>query len=255
MRGLQGKVVVVAGAGSGIGAAAAARLGEEGVSVVVGDVNGANAEKVAAGICASGGSAIAATFDIAEAESVDGLITAAVSAYGGIDGVHVNAADLSPETVGRDSDAVSLPLEVFDRTIAVDLRGHLLVTQRVVPELLARGGGAIVFTSSASAFMGARRLPSYAVAKSGLHALNRHVATRWGKEGIRANAIAPGFIRTATNLRGMRDDFQTKALKALPSPRLGEPDDIAAAVAFLLSDDGAWINGQVISVDGGLTMR
>ena len=215
MRGLQGKVVVVAGAGSGIGAATAApRRG--------GRQRGrrrpqrAEREKVAAGIAERGGTAIAVTFDIADEASVVELIGAAVSAYGGIDGVHVNAADLSPGTVGRDSDAVSLPLEVFDRTIEVNLRGHLLVTQRAVPELLAHGGDAIVYTSSASAFNAGRRLPSYAVAKSGLLALNRHVASRWGKEGVRANAIAPGFVRTETNLRGMRDDFQTKALKSLP---------------------------------------
>ncbi len=255
MRGLERKVVVVAGGGSGIGAATARRLAEEGVSVVVGDVHGARAEQVAAEIRTEGGEATAVTFDIASPESVGALVDAAVRAYGGIDGVHVNAADLSPETIGRDSNAETVPLDVFDRTIDVDLRGHLLVTRRAIPELLRRGGGAIVYTTSALALTGGRRMPAYAIAKSGLLALNRHVAARWGKHGIRANAIAPGLILTETNLRGMNEQFQRDALDDLPSPRLGQPEDIAAAVAFLLSDDGVWINGQVISVDGGLTMR
>jgi NAD(P)-dependent dehydrogenase (short-subunit alcohol dehydrogenase family) len=137
----------------------------------------------------------------------------------------------------------------------VDLRGHLLCTRRAIPLLLARGGGAIVHTSSAAAFMGEPARPSYAMAKAGINALVRHVASRWGKEGIRANGVAPGLVITPTVAAMGDTDVQRAALRRTPSPSLGRPEDIAAMVAFLLSDDGAWVNGQVVSVDGGSTKR
>ena len=141
---------------------------------------------------------------------------------------------------------------MFDRTIAVNLRGHFLCTRLAIPHLSARGGGAIVYTASAAAYIGEPERPSYAIAKSGITALARHVASRWGKEGIRANAIAPGLIMTPAVAAGT---MAGHTLASVPSTRLGLPEDIAAAVAFLLSDDAAWINGQVLSVDGGGTMR
>jgi NAD(P)-dependent dehydrogenase (short-subunit alcohol dehydrogenase family) len=257
MRGLAGKVVIVAGAGSGIGAATAVRLAEEGASVVVGDVHAENAAWVAGGITASGGSALAVVFDIAEEASVDELVERTKRELGGVNGVHVNAADLSPATLERDSDPETLPLEVFDRTIEVNLRGHLLVTRRVLPELRAVGGGGIVYTASAAALTGGSGRTAYAMAKGGLLSLSRHVAHRWGKEGIRSNVVAPGYVLTEGVLRraqGNEAIFEG-ALTAMPSTRLGQPADIAAAVAFLLSDDAEWINGQILSVDGGTTMR
>ena len=255
MRGLDGKVAVIAGGGSGIGATTAARLAAEGASVVVGDLIGDNAKRVANEIADGGGKAVGVAFDIATEEGVDELVTTAIATFGGIDCVHVNAADLSADTIMRDSDAETVPLEVFDRTISVNLRGHLLTTRRVIPELQARGGGSIVYTSSAAAFAGEDTRPSYAIAKSGLGALVRHVASKWGRQGIRANAIAPGLIMTDAVLANPDPALQEYALGAARSHRLGRPDDIAAAVAFLFSDDGEWIVGQVISVDGGSILR
>jgi NAD(P)-dependent dehydrogenase (short-subunit alcohol dehydrogenase family) len=155
----------------------------------------------------------------------------------------------------HDSDAVDVPLEIYDRTLAVNLRGHLLCTRHAMPALLARGGGALVYTSSGAAFMGEPSRVAYAMAKSGLHALLRHVASRWGKQGIRANAVAPGLVMTETVRRAMSEEACAQVLAITRSPRLGTPEDIAAAVAFLLSDEAEWINGQVISVDGGVTLR
>ena len=119
---------------------------------------------------------------------------------------------------------------------------------------MERDGGAIVYTASAAAFIGEPQRPAYAVAKSGLTALTRHVARRWGKQGIRANAVAPGLVMTPA-VRTGAGSFADHAIANVPHTRLGEPADIAAAVAFLLSDDGEWVNGQVLSVDGGATMR
>ena len=250
---LTGKVFLVAGGGSGIGEATAVRLARHGARVVVGDHRRAQADAVAERISAGGGEATAQVFDIVDEGSVRALVACAVEHYGGLDGIHVNAADL--EAVILDSDAVDVPIEIYDRTQAVNLRGHLLCTRHAVPALLKRGGGAIVYTSSGAAVMGEPSRVAYAIAKAGLHALLRHVASRWGKQGVRANAVAPGLVLTDAVRRAMSEEARAQVLAITRSPRLGTPEDIAAAVAFLLSDDGAWINGQVLAVDGGVTMR
>jgi len=255
VRGLAGKVAVVAGGAGGIGTATCVRLAEEGAAVVVGDRDGAAASTVAARIADAGGASLALAFDISDEASVGAFFEAAASFRGGVDAVHVNAADLSPAVIGNDSDAVDVDLGLFDHTLAVNLRGHLLCTRRAVPLLLAKGGGPIVYTSSAAAFMGESSRPSYAVAKAGINALVRHVASRWGKEGIRANAVAPGLVITPTVAAMGETEVQRAALRRTSSTRLGRPEDIAAMVAFLLSDDGAWVNGQVVSVDGGASKR
>ena len=113
-----------------------------------------------------------------------------------------------------------------------------------------------VFTSSGSAFAGEPQRPAYAMSKSGINALVRHIASRWGKERIRANAVAPGLVRTEKNFQILDDENTLSTiLGTIRSPRVGKPDDIAAMVAFLASADGEWITGQVIAVDGGTTMR
>jgi len=255
MRGLRDKVVVVAGGGSGIGAATARRLGAEGAAVVVGDINGPNADAVAADVCAAGGRARAVPFDISNDESVGALVAAAVSEYGKLDAMHANAADLSPETIGQDTNALEVSLDVFDHTLRVNLRGHLLCTRHALPHLLEHGGGALVYTSSAAGHIGEPERPSYAASKAGINSLVRHVASHWGRHGIRANAIAPGLVVTPAMDTGLPSEFRERALLVGRSPRLGRPDDIAAMVAFLVSDDGEWVNGQVLSVDGGASMR
>ncbi len=253
MRGLKGKVAVIAGGGTGIGAATAVRLAEEGVSVVVGDINIKAAEGIVAKITAAGGTAIAVNFDVSDDASVGNLVKTAVETYGGIDLMHANAADLGLCAI--DTDAIDLSLELWDKTMAINLRGHLLCTRHAIPALLKRGGGAIVYTSSGAAYVGEPERVAYAVSKSGINALMRHVASRWGKEGIRSNAIAPGLVMTDAALENMPQQRQADMLALGRSTRLGRPADIASTVALLASDDGEWINGQVISVDGGITMR
>lgn len=253
MRGLLGKVAVIAGGGTGIGAATAIRLAEEGVSVAIGDINIDAAQAVAARIVAAGGRAIAVRFDVTDDASVKALVQAAVETYGGIDLMHANAADLS--LCLTDTDAVDVALDLFDRTIEVNLRGQLLCTRHAIPALLKRGGGAIVYTSSGAAYVGEPVRVSYAISKSGINALMRHVASRWGKDGIRSNAIAPGLVMTDNALQNMPKERQDEMLAIGRSVRLGRPADIASMVAMLMSDDGDWINGQVLSVDGGITMR
>lgn len=232
---LNGKVAVVAGG------ATARRLAAEGAAVVIGDLETGNAEAIAREIAASGGQALGIGLDISEEPSVAGLVEAAVSRFGVLDLMHANAVDVD--------------LAVLDRTIAVSLRGHLLCTRLAIPQMLRCGGGAIVYTSSSAAFIGEPERPCYAMAKAGANAPMRHVASRWGRQGIRANAVAPGLVLTENNLRTMPEEVKKRALAHGRSTPLGTPDDIAATVVHLPSDDGAWINGQVISMDGGSTLR
>lgn len=253
MEGLRGKVVVVAGAATGLGADSARRLGREGAKVVVGDLDHSGARRTAQSIANDGGEAIAVQFDISDDDAVRRLISVATESYGGIDAAHINAGDMS--SVSKDSDVVDIDLGVWDRTVSVNLRGHMLVTRHVVPKLQERGGGSIVYTSSIASFTGEPQRPAYAVTKAGINALARHVASRWGREGIRANALTPGLILTEEIRSGLDDEAKGRMLARTRSPRLGTPDDISAMVSYLMSDAGAWINGQVVNVDGGTVLR
>jgi NAD(P)-dependent dehydrogenase (short-subunit alcohol dehydrogenase family) len=157
--------------------------------------------------------------------------------------------------VGKDTNVVDIDLAVWDGTVAINLRGHMLVTRHTVPELLARGGGAIVYSSSIASFRGEPERPAYAATKAGINALARHVASRWGKDGIRANAITPGLIMTDEIRNGASPEMLKAMLARTRSPRHGEASDVSSMVALLLSDEGSWINGQVVNVDGGTVLR
>lgn len=252
---LAGKAVIVVGAGSGIGAATVERLCAEGARVCVADINLAAAEAVAARMTEAGHEAFAEVVDITDEASVAAAFATAVERLGRLDGAHINAADL--RTIFADSDALSVDLAVFDRTIAVNLRGHLLCTRAALPHLLAAGGGALVYTTSGACDSGEPERPSYAMSKSGLNALMRHVASRWGKHAITANAVAPGFVMTPEMIAGgqVPPDWIDQCIAATRSTRLGKAEDIAGVVAMLLSEDGRWINGQVFHVNGGALLK
>ncbi|KJS05113.1 MAG: oxidoreductase [Gammaproteobacteria bacterium BRH_c0] len=248
MQRLDGKVIVLAGGAGGIGSATAQRLAAEGARVVVGDINHDAAQQVAADITASGGAAIGARVDIGNRESVDALVDLAMATWGRLDGLHANAADLSVQHL--DSNALEIDLDLWQHILQVDLTGYLYCTRAALPHLLVSGGGALVYTSSEAAFYGEDVRVAYAVAKSGVNALMRHVARGWGKQGIRANAIAPGLVLSPT-VAALPQEFREQVLAGTCSTRLGDTADIAAMVAHLMSDDGAWVQGQVLSVNGG----
>jgi NAD(P)-dependent dehydrogenase (short-subunit alcohol dehydrogenase family) len=251
MRDLTDKVVVLVGGAGFIGTATSKRLAEEGAVVVVGDLDLGSAQTVRDEIQKEGGRASAARVDITDEASVAALMTAAEAEHGGVDCMHVNAMDFSPETMGADTDAVDVAMDVFDRTMAAGLRGYLLCTRHAVPAMLRRGGGCIIYTCSAAAYNGEATRVCYGMAKIGITALVRHVAARWGKEGIRANAVSPGLVPKAY----LPGEFRDYVLGLTKSDRLGYPADIAAMVAMLMSSDGEWVNGQIVAVDGGLTLR
>lgn len=248
------KVVVVVGGATGLGAATAARLAAEGASVVVGDIALDAAQSTADRIVADGGRATAIAFDLSDPRSVGDLMRNAQSTYGGVDGVFTVGADMS--TLRADTDVVDIDLDVWDRVMAVNLRGYVAAMKHAIPLMLDRGGGAIVNMSSAAAFEGEPQRPAYATAKAGIGALTRHVASRWGRDGIRCNAVAPGFTATeAIRAAPQWPELEASALRRIRGTRVGDPEDIAALVALLISDEGAWINGQVINIDGGTVLR
>ena len=251
MRGLAGKVGIIAGGGRGIGAATARRLADEGAHVVIGDLMGDWAREVADAIQAAGGKAIGVDFDGTSADSQAGIVAAAVETYGGLDFYHSN---LAGGTEG-DNDALDCPIEVLDKSFAINTKSHFLATQAALPKLVERGGGAMIYTSSGAASGGAAWQVAYPMTKNAIHALARHVAAKWGRQGVRANVICPGLVLTEAVKQHLTDEYTVRARKALPHTRLGQPEDIAAVIAFLASDDGGWVNGQVWHVNGGAQMR
>jgi NAD(P)-dependent dehydrogenase (short-subunit alcohol dehydrogenase family) len=258
MNGLAGKVIVVAAGGStpgrpAIGAATARRLAAEGAKVVVGDLDSASAQATVDALQADGGEAVAITFDASSDESVRGLFDAAIAAYDRIDGVHSNAMDMSAATIGVDSehDICTLPIDVWQRSIDVGLTGFFLVARHAIPHLLAAGGGAIVGTSSDALYAGEPVRVGYATAKTGMTAIVRHIASRYGPQGVRANLVTPGLVLGDAGIAALPPERQTKLLRVGRAHRLGQPTDVANAVAFLLSDDASWINGQILPIDGG----
>jgi NAD(P)-dependent dehydrogenase (short-subunit alcohol dehydrogenase family) len=244
-----GKVIVVAGGGAGTGAATSLRLGREGAAVVVGDIDPDRAGAVATQIGGAGGTAMAVEFDMANAESVRGLVTTAFETYGRLDGLHNIAGN--PSAQAGDLDVVATDDAIWYSQLGSHLLGYAHACRAAIPLILRSGGGSIINTSSAASRDAQPTRVAYAAAKSGVETMTRHIASAYGKQGVRCNAIAYGVVLTENARAALPPAFLEAALAATWSPRLGDPEDIAAVAAFLLSDEAAWINGQVLDVNGG----
>jgi NAD(P)-dependent dehydrogenase (short-subunit alcohol dehydrogenase family) len=252
MQRLNGKVIVVAG-GGGIGGGLARRYATEGAAVVLGDLDAASTEPIVEDIRKAGGTALGTALDGADEASVNAAVALAVERFGGLDGFHANFASFKDGESG--ADILDLPMDVFDEVMRVNARGFVLCTRAAIPEMLKRGGGSLVYTTSGAAFSGEPVRLAYAMSKVAAHALVRNVANRFGREGIRANAIAPGLITHERFEAVMDPDLVRQMAARIPVGRIGTPQDIAATGALLMADEGSFINGQVLSVDGGVTMR
>lgn len=253
MRRLEGSVILVAGAG-GIGGGLAKRYAQEGAQVVLGDINLPAAEEVVGEITGSGNTARSIHLDGSDEDSVKAAISFCVETLGGLDGLHVNFASLADSN--RDQGILELPLDVYDETQRVNVRGFYLCTRAALPALIAGGGGSIVYTSSIGAYTGGTAQVAYSMSKAAGHALMRHVATRYGPEGVRANTIAPGLIlHPAAEAEISAKLLEMCYARASIKSRTGRPTDIAALGTLLMSDEGSYITGQVFCVDGGTTMR
>jgi NAD(P)-dependent dehydrogenase (short-subunit alcohol dehydrogenase family) len=253
MQGIEGKTAIVTGSGSGIGRASARALATAGAHVVVADINLDGAEETVAEIEAAGGSASAVAVDVSDEASVARMVDTAVARYGSLQLLHNNAADV--QIIQRDTDVLEMDTEVWDRTMAVNVRGPMLGCKHAIPHMVAAGGGAIVTTSSTSGQFGDLSRVAYGVSKAGIDSLTRYVATLYGKQGVRANAVAPGVVKTPALTANVSPEELALFERNHVTPGMGEPAHIAEVVTFLLSDGAAYITGQVVNVDGGLTMH
>ena len=250
---LTDRVILVAGAGA-IGGELARRYASEGACVMIGDIEMDSASAVAETIAGEGGIALATQLDGSQEASIAAAVERCCKSFGGLDGLHVNFAFFEDNDV--DFGVMELPLPIFDRVIDVNLRGSFLCTRHALPRIIARGGGAILYTSSIAAYIAGPQRVGYAMSKSAVLALMRHVAARHGCDGIRANAIAPGYIVRPGQENVFTPEMIERAVgKAMIKSRIGAPDDIASLSALLMSDEGAYITGQSIAVDGGVTFR
>jgi 3-oxoacyl-[acyl-carrier protein] reductase len=245
----QETVAIVTGAGQGIGEAYAKALAREGARVVVAEINEKQGERVAEEIRKEGGDARFVCVDVASPESTQSLAKATSDAYGGIDFLVNNAAIYHGMKLAP---LIAVDWDYYKRFMDVNMHGALLCIRACYPSMKARGGGAIVNQSSTAAWMGAG---FYGVAKLALNGLTQAVAREVGSMGIRVNAIAPGPTDTEATRSVVPEVIAKQIVSSMPLSRMGQPEDIVGTCLFLLSDDAAWITGQVINVDGGQIMR
>ena len=249
---LAGQVAVVTGAASGIGAATAAELAERGVSVLVADINGDGAERQAAAINSTGGTAIWTQADVSEEAEVAQMIALAAGTFGRLDVLHNNAAATSDSV--KDEDIARMDVALWDRTMAVNLRGAMLGCKHAIPEMIRGGGGVIINTSSGAGTLAEPIRTAYGASKAALNSLTRSVAVQYGKRNIRCVAIAPGITMATEAQDYLADSAWLQMMKRHHlTPYLGEPRDIARLVAFLASDGARFITGCIVPVDGGIT--
>jgi NAD(P)-dependent dehydrogenase (short-subunit alcohol dehydrogenase family) len=254
VEGLKDKVIVFAGAG-GLATATAKFLGAGGAKLVVGDVVQAAADDTVQTAKDAGGDGVALTVDISDENEVKRQIDLAISHYGRIDGLLNVAANIHPDEVARDTTVVDIDLKAWQRTIDVNLTGYLLTLKHALPHMIATGGGSVVNTISDAVYAGMEDKVAYQVTKAGVSAMTRHIARRYGKDGIRANSLAPGLVLTEATKLNLPEEYRDAIAASTPAARHGKPADIGAAMAFLFSDLSSWITGQVLCVDGGATMR
>ena len=245
---LGGKRALVTGASRGIGRAIALRLAAEGAGVVVNYHSGEDeAASVVSEITASGGRAIAFQASVASAEEANRLVDATVEALGGID-ILVNNAGIT-----RDNLLMRLSEDDWDAVLDTNLKGAFLCTKAAIRPMLRQRSGRIVNMSSIVAITGNPGQANYTAAKAGLIGFTKTIAREVASRGITVNALAPGFIETQM-VEAIPEDLRKQILERIPLGQFGTPDDVARSVVFLASDDGAYITGQVIGIDGGLSL-
>ena len=245
-----GQTALVTGGASGIGLASARRLAAEGARVALLDRDGEALRSVAAEIAAAGGTVGSWTVDVAVESSVNAAVGEAEESLGGIDLLVTAAGILESGSVeGQD-------LGLWDRTLAVNLRGQLLVTRAVLPGMQGRGRGAIVMVSSVSAAVGDCEVSAYAVSKAGVSSLAKQIAAENAARGIRCNAVLPGWVNTPFNdaVFSSAQERIDEITRTVPLGREGTPDEVAALICFLGSHEASYITGTEVLVDGGLLL-
>jgi len=253
-----GKAVLVSGAGSGIGRATATGFAARGARVAVADIDRAKAEAVVAEIAAAAGTAVAIAADAATNDGVEAMIAGTVKAFGGLDVVHNNAFGQPSLPGGKRRLAFLADLDerVWTHTIELGLTGVFRAMKRAIPEMLARGGGAIVNTASISGLFADFAIGAYNTAKAGVVNLTRVAAIEYAAQGIRVNCVCPGAIDTPLLQPSLSiPGFAEETTRMIPMKRLGRPEEIAGVVMFLASDLASYVTGAAVVADGGLTVQ
>ena len=252
-----GKVIIITGAAGGIGRATAVRFAQEGASVVAVDLPGTGLDETISLVEAAGSNGLAAPADVSKSADVERYVNAAVSRFGGVDFFFNNAG-----IEGFVGPTTQYPEDMFDKVIAVNLKGVFLGIKYVVPAMLQRGGGAIVNTASVAGLSGTPSIFAYGASKHAVVGMTKSAALEFGHSGIRTNAICPSPIETRMMRaleRGINPDEPEQVHQSMaagnPMGRYGEPEEVAAFVAFLCSDDASYLNGGIFPIDGGRMAR
>jgi NAD(P)-dependent dehydrogenase (short-subunit alcohol dehydrogenase family) len=250
----EGKVALVTGGGRGIGRATALRFAQEGADVAIADLNVENANGVAEEIRALGREALVMEADVTQVADSERMVQEVMQKFGHLDVVFANAG------IGGGTNVLEMDPDDWDRVIGVNLRGVFLTCKYSVPALIESGGGAIVTMGSSMAGWDASEGgAAYMASKEGVTGLTKSLALQLGQYGIRVNSICPGVIQTRLSMDSMsEEEWQARYerfAKRIPLRRVGQPEDVAAAVAFLASDDARHISGSMLLIDGGQTIQ
>jgi NAD(P)-dependent dehydrogenase (short-subunit alcohol dehydrogenase family) len=248
MSSMAGRVAIVTGSGTGIGRASAIAFAAAGARVLVADVNDDAGNETVALIEKDGGEAHFIHTDVTQAPAVEAMVQRAIDRFGRLDFAHNNAG-----MSGAPAGVVDITEELWDATIALNLRSVWLCMKYEIPRMLEQGGGAIVNTSSGAGLIGFADLPAYVASKHGVVGVTKSAALEFAKQNIRVNAVCPGTIRTPMLESYMAGDPAIeKAMNAVsPNGRMGRPEEIAAAVVWLCSDEASFVNGVPFPVDAG----
>jgi NAD(P)-dependent dehydrogenase (short-subunit alcohol dehydrogenase family) len=244
---LDGRVALITGGAGGIGSATARLMAARGARLVIADIAAEAAKRVAETLP----DAIACTVNLADEQSVRAMIGTAAAHFGRLDILHNNAAALDPDLAPLDGNIEHMRTEVWDRTFAVNLRGAMIASREALPHLQARGNGVIINTVSNLALQGHLIQAAYSASKAALIQMTRSIAASHGRHGVRCNAVAPGMTLTPALLAAFPPPLRQIVENETLRDRLGAPDEIAEAVAFLASDAAANITGEVLVCDGG----
>jgi NAD(P)-dependent dehydrogenase (short-subunit alcohol dehydrogenase family) len=250
---LTGKVAMITGGGSGIGRATALLMASSGATVVVSDVNVASATRVAQEIRTAGGMSYHNQCDIGVEVQIRDAIAEVVDRYGRIDILHNNAALLSPQVIADDLDIGSMTSELWDKVMTVTVRGTMLGCRFAVNAMMKTGGGSIVNTSSNYGLTAFNRMPAYSTSKAAINMITQSVATRYGRDGIRCNAVAPAMVHTPLLAQAIPAELIRLNEDSTVDGKLCQPEEVAEVVTFLASPAASAITGQIICVDHGMS--